>query len=358
MKILFAAPWSRVSSALRAAFVGLALALAALPAAEAKPTVLGMEMIPRHMPSPTYSDLLAALQLTNVIAGHSSFIWHWSEDHNLPLVVNLVGLMKAYGLKSKIQVGPVFLRYPSPPAGYVESFADPLTRQRYLDDVRTIAAAKPDYLVLCTEANLLQRFNPEEFAHFKTLYAEAYHAVKAISPGTSVGASYLYTVWFAEYYVDDKDVPGMLLPRDFIAFTSYPLDLINEGWFASPSDIPAAWFTAGRQAYPSERILFSEMAWPSKHLGTPQTQVELVREIPRLVSGVGPETVTWAVLHDNEFFGRHLLTPEAVAFLEGLDVDIDALFMHFNGMGLLDGFGFPKPAFEDAYHLTFPTASP
>lgn len=346
-------PWMRLSRALAPTFAAATIGLGPITAA-AKDTVLGMEMIPRNMPNSTIHDVLDALRVSAGLGGHSSFIWHWSEAPVRQLVIDLVPGMHGHGLKSMVQVGAIFLRAPDPPDGLPATFADPQTRARYIADVEAIARARPNYLILATEINLLDRFNRPEFEHFTTLYTQAYDAVKAISPMTQVGASFLYTSWFAEFYVDGRDLPGMLQPLDFIAFTSYPLDLITEGWFASASAVPAEWLGAARLAYPDARIAFSELAWPSKHLGTPESQADFTRQVPRLVSQARPELVTWAVLHDNEFFGRHLLSEESVQFLESLGVDIDALFSHFNGMGLRDGFGNPKPAYYEAAGLVFP----
>ena len=77
-----------------------------------------------------------------------------------------------------------------------------------------------------------------------------------------------------------------------------------------------------------------------------------LRSVDALSSAAG-WLATWAVLHDMEFFTRNILDAEAIAFLTSLGVDIDALFIHFNGMGLLTGFGAPKPALLDASELVF-----
>jgi hypothetical protein len=59
-------------------------------------------------------------------------------------------------------------------------------------------------------------------------------------------------------------------------------------------------------------------------------------------------------MHDMEFYNRSLLNEESTRFLESLGVDIDALFGHFNAMGLRDGYGNPKPAWFDALGMEFP----
>jgi hypothetical protein len=353
-----AAGITRLTGTLRAIATVLALAIAALPAVAAKDTPLGFQMIPANMPNSTDEDIAQALRITAAHASHSSFIWHWSETQHRQTVIDLIPQMHAFGLKSLAQIGAIFLRVPAPPSNYTPSFGNAHTRAQYIRDVQAIAAARPDYLVLATEINLLGRFNLPEFEHYRTLYTDAYHAVKAISPNTKVGASFLYTVWFAEYFLDDNDVPSKLQPMDFIAFTAYPIEMIDGGLFESIDDIPAEWFGSLRLAYPNAEVIFSEIGWPSKYHGTPETQAHFVRSLPRLFGSTNSTLLTWAVLHDMEFYGRHLLDPTSTAFLESLGVDIDALFSHFNGMGLLDGFGVPKPAFLEATTLEFGPATP
>ncbi len=52
-------------------------------------------------------------------------------------------------------------------------------------------------------------------------------------------------------------------------------------------------------------------------------------------------------------YNRSLLDAASTQFLESIGVDIDALFGHFNAMGLRDGFGNPKPSWSDALQLQF-----
>lgn len=353
---------SAASAAWRAAcrrlwpVVVLALSLVAgvPPAHAAKDTLLGVEIIPANFPNSSVDDITRSLGLASLIGSHASKIWPWGDVAALPFTGAMVTLSRQFGLKTLLQMGTIFLGDPAPPEGYVKSFADPATRAKFLADVRTLALMKPDYLVLTTEANLMYRFNKTEFDYYRPLYAEAYQLVKSLSPGTQVGVSYLYSLWFANFHVDHIDVPALLKPADFIAFTTYPEWLVREGHFASIAAIPPEWYGASRKAYPDAKIIFSEAGWASKVRGTPELQAEYLRNLPRLMSTTRPHLVTWAVLHDVEFYSRALLTPESTAFLVGLGVDIDGLFGHFNGMGLLDGFGNPKPGFYTASQLVFP----
>ncbi|MGE0355943.1 MAG: hypothetical protein AB7P08_03410 [Burkholderiales bacterium] len=330
-----------------------ALAFSA-PFAQAKDTILGMEWIPANFPNSTGFDATEAMQLTAQVGGHSSFIWHWADRQAFTQIPSLVSSMHDHGLKSLVQIGAIFLNAPEPPAGYPKSFGDPGVRTQYLNDVAAVARTKPNYMILATEINLLYRFNPAEFENFRTLYTLAAMTVRSISPQTKVGVSFLYSVWFANYFLDDIDVPAMLWPMDFMGFTTYPEWLVREGHFPNVAAIPPEFHGAVRIAYPNAKIAFTEIGWASKHHGTPQEQADFVRNIPRLFSTSNPELLTWAVLHDMEFFDRSLLNEESTQFLEGLGVDIDALFGHFNAMGLRDGFGTPKPGWAEALTLELP----
>lgn len=341
----------------RASWVGRALvaclALFAAGSQAAKDTPFGVEIIPRHFPASTHNDAVEAIGLTSLIGSHGSKIGVWGDPEAFSKMAPMVIGMQQFGMKSLLQLGTTFLGRPAPPPGFVASFGDPNTRARLLADVLILAQAKPEYLVLTTEVNLMHRFDPVEFEHYRSLHTEAYHLVKATSPNTKVGASFLYSLWFADFHSDNVDVPAKLQPVDFVAFTTYPEWLIREGHFSTIAGIPPEWYGAARIAYPNASILFSEVGWASKVRGTPEIQQEFLRNLPRLMSLARPELVTWAVLHDVEYYTRDLLTPEATAFLESIGVDIDALFGHFNGMGLLDGFGNPKPGFYDAAQLEF-----
>lgn len=330
------------------------IALAASTAQAAKDTPFGVELIPANMPSPGADDAVRSLGLISLVGSHVSKIWHWGDPGAMTFVRSTFKLTPLFGLKTLLQMGTIFLGNPAPPAGFASSFGDPATQARFLADVRLLAEMRPDYLVLTTEANLMYRFNRAEFDLYRPLYAEAYRLVKSLSPNTQVGVSYLYSLWFANYHIDTLDIPALLMPADFIAFTSYPEWLVREGHFASIADIPVEWYGASRLAYPKAKIIFSEIGWASKVRGTPEIQAEFLRNLPRLLSTTQPEIITWAVLHDSEYFSRSLLTPEATAFLESIPVDIDALFGHFNGMGLLDGFGNPKTAYYTSSQIVFP----
>ena len=316
--------------------VFLLLALPTCWSHAAKDTPFGIELTSAHFPATSSATVVNALALSAEIGSHSSFVWQWGDASGLrDAVAALPPLMRQFGLKSFIQLrASTFAGNPAPPPGYVRSFGNQLARDRYLSDVAVLALAKPDYIVLATEANFMYLFNRLEFEYFRSLYTSAYYLIKTISPGTQVGASFQYEVWFQDYVFNHVDVPSMLAPSDLIAFTTYPESLVHEGHYASIAEIPPEFYGAGRWAYPNARIVFSEVGWASKGRSTPQLQAEFVRNLPRILSHTNPELVTWAMLHDVDVFQSY--------------------FEHFNSMGLLNLFGNPKPALQAARELVFP----
>ena len=196
----------------------------------------------------------------------------------------------------------------------------------------------------------MYRFNREEFDNYTSLYKEAYALVKSISPQTKIGASFLYTLFYA---FEQVHLPDALGDHDFIAFTSYLSWIVRDGHFASIEDIPAEWYGWARSQFPDTPLIFSEVGWASSGTGTPEAQAEYVRSLPRLMSIAQPELITWALLHDVEFFTFDLLNQEQLDFLLDLGVDVSALFERFNAMGLREGNGMPKPAWSEAVNLDF-----
>lgn len=330
---------------------GLALSLPQAAHAQAKNTPFGTELVGPNYPNTTIQEMLDAISAQAQVGGHGSFVLHWDAEASFVTMEALVPLMHAEGLQSFIQFGATFIGDPAPPASFpIRSFSAPEVRADYLSKVQGLAELRPHYMNLLTEANLFHRFNLDEFNIFVDLYAEAYALIKSISPDTKVGASFHYPLFFG---LEQVDLPGILGPHDFIAFTSYPSWLVRDGHFASILDVPEAWYGWARQKFPGVPLIFSEVGWSSEGSGTLADQASFVGELPRLMSLAKPELVTWALLHDVEFFNRDLLNAETQALLTDLGVDIDELFARFNGMGILNGDASVKPAWSEALTADF-----
>ena len=307
-----------------------------------------------NYPNSTRDDYIDALWDYVEIGGHSGFIWSWDKQYELEYRLSDVANIRAIGLKTFVQISIAVLGVPSPPEGYAKSFADPATRALYLDNVRSYAETLPDYMNLATEVNFMYFWAWDEWNNYKTVYREAYDLIKEISPETKVGVSYHYGlfIWQRHFLL-----PYDLGPYDYIAFTSYPSWLVSEGYYPSIADIPPDWYNIARRAYPSTPIIFSEIGWSSEGLGSPEEQEVFVQNLPRLMSMVHPELVSWVFLHDTTYFNplwAELFSTRELALLEELSVDVPLLFTHFNGMGLKKIDGTSKPAWNAALTLDFP----
>ncbi len=320
--------------------------------AQEKPE-LGIGFSLAHYPDCAMEDYFAALSDVYELGGHSGFIWHWDNDFSLENRLFDIKNLQTIGAKTFLQISLGMLGNPTPPAGYVKSFADPDTRALYLDNVRRFAETRPDYLNLACEANFVAVWSPDEWPHFKTLYRQAYALIKELSPNTQVGVSYHYGVfiWKLQFAL-----PYELGPHDYVAFTSYPGWLVQEGHYASIEDIPAEWYGIARRAFPDTPIIFSEIGWSSEGTGSIEDQVKFIQHLPRLMSQAKPEMITWVYIHDTEYFNplwADYLSQKDKDLLEQLSVDLPLLFVQFNGMGLKTIDGSSKPAWDAYLNLNF-----
>lgn len=306
-----------------------------------------------NYPNCSEDDYFEALWDIYNLGGHSGFIWHWDNQHTIDSRVVDIQNIKAIGLPAFVQISLGVLGELHPPVGYAKSFADPDTRALYLDNVRRFSEAEPEYMNLATEANFIHEWNFEEWGNFQSLYQEAYDLVKSISPGTQVGVSFHYGLFI---WKEQFPLPYILGSHDYVAFTSYPDWLVVEGFYASIEDIPADWYEIARRAFPDTPILFSEIGWSSRQNSSHEEQDRFIQNLPRLMSKAKPELITWVFIHDTSYFNplwAEHFSAEDKALLDELAVDIPLLFNQFNGMGLKELDGTPKPAWNSALSLDF-----
>jgi hypothetical protein len=196
--------------------------------------------------------------------------------------------------------------------GGVKSTVDWSTaqRQRFLDAVTAVARdLRPEFLALGVETNRLYQSDPASFEGFVRGYAEAYEAVKKVSPGTRV-----FTIWQLElmrgtaYLMTARQETAPqwdLLARfklDVAAYTTYPYL-----HFADPKDVPDDYYAdaAKRNAAP---IAFTEIGWPSADLGgaatgsayggTPEEQAAFVARFFALTRALAPALALWSFPND------------------------------------------------------------
>jgi len=308
----------------------------------------GTGFTPARYPLSTDDDVLQALRENLALGAYTTYVWDWGASDDVDQLHDFVPLVRSVGLKPFLQISPTALGEASPPAGLVgRTFGDADVRARYLSDVDELAVLQPEYMNLAAEINLLAYRNPGQFTNYKSLYREAYARVKEISPNTKVGISLHMDLFFGdEQFTIMED-----LPHDYVGFTSYPAWAVHEDYYESPTEMVTDYYDRIRVVFPKEDIVFTEMGWPSGGRGTLEEQAEFVRNLPRLLEGVRPDLVLWALQHDVGHYQVSNLTPEQIAIIENFGVDPNQLFDELNSTGLLSWAGPPKPAYFDALNL-------
>lgn len=108
-------------------------------------------------------------------------------------------------------------------------YADLIERQQVIDTlVGIVAEFEVEYLLFGAEINWLQLFDADAFENFVDLYAEAYDAVKAVSPDTAMFTVFQLELMRGDAYLMDnrenRDPQWDLVDRfdgrlDLLAFT-------------------------------------------------------------------------------------------------------------------------------------------
>jgi len=207
--------------------------------------------------------------------------------------------------------------------------------QHYLSVSASFASEyKPAYFGIGVEVNILYEKNQSAFGEFLSVYSQAYDAVKAASPETSV-----FTTFQLEKMegmsgglyggTNDPNKTEWQLLSDFpkddvLAFTTYP-SLV----FHSPSDLPVDYYGAISQ-HSNKTIGFTEVGWhtgpaPGGWNGSESSQSEFVSLFLHQARTANAAFGVWSFLYD------------------------PAVQVPFNTMGLFAGNGTQKsgwPAWE------------
>lgn len=192
---------------------------------------------------------------------------------------------------------------------------------------------KPDYMALGVEMNLYYAQNQEDFENFKSLYTQAYAAVKAKSPQTQVTVTLQY-----------EDLQG-LLPRedphfaewqlvsafepytDFTAISTYPSFA-----FPNAASIPDKYYSQLR-AFTDKPIAIAEMGYATTagagglNSGTEEDQAAFVERIMDEADALDMPFVVWFAIWDPTYAR-------------------DTAFGAFESIGLLRDDNSQKPAWE------------
>lgn len=310
----------------------------------------GVVANPANDPDFADEDVFLAFERASTLADVISVFWGFEDQSKLEQRLEVTQLIHDLEADSYPQIGVQFLGEPKIPTGMERTFADPDVQALFLDNVRQFAEKHPRYINLGHELNLLYWLNQPEFEFYADLYKQAYALVKEVSPETLVGYSIHYLVFRG---LGQNEVVDILELRDFIAWTTYPIWLLDREFIDTLDQLTPEFYTWIRDEYPDDRIIFSEVGFPSLGVSSPELQAQFVRELPELMSEVQPELVNWILLNSVTFFHTSLLTQFAIEFLLGHEVDPDLLFARLNEMGLNSHDGTPKPAWFEALKLEF-----
>ncbi len=275
-----------------------------------------------------------------------SFFWDWTRDDELPALVQNVALAQARGFDVVINVIANAIPGIIAPSGYAPTFANAATADKYVADMAYLARLHPTDLNLFAEVNLLAQYSPSEYASYVPVYQRAYDAVKVADPAVQVGASFLDLLWVG---YQQELLPGALGTHDFIGITSYP-----SGRFDTVSAMPSDWYSQWRAAYPTEKLLLTEVGWDTSKPGSEAAQADFIAALPKLLQNVNPQVVAYALEYDGNFYDAQQLSASQSGYYAGtLGVDPTSLFTAFNNTGLLRGDGTAKPAWQAALDLVF-----
>ena len=312
--------------------------------------ILGIVANPANDPNCSEDDKHEALIKAISIADQISIFWSFSQQDELSTRLELMSIIHQLGKKSFVQIQTHFVGEPAPPLGMNKTYSDPDVRALFLNNVRTFAEAQPSIINLSAEINLVYYFTPLEMPDFASLYNEAYNLIKSISPDTKVGVSYQY-LFFQGF--QQTDLVDMLTPHDYIAFTTYPMWMIDNNFISSIDEISPYYYTWARDMYPSENIIFSEVGWSSFGNNTPEMQAEYIGRLPELMKDVHPQSINWTLLNNYQFFHTGLLTDKLRAFFLEHNVDPELLFNRLNHVGLHANDGTPMPGWFEFLQMDF-----
>jgi len=351
----------RITNCLSFNVLRLAVGCLAVPVL-ASDRPFGTMVVPANFPQSSPGDVETALLQAAKLEGNGSLIWDWAAEDATQTLDQLVPALRRHKLKSFVQLNPSpfgDLNFQRDVGG--TSYTSPAVRQKYLDDVNHIASLRPDYLNIAAELNLLAVQNPIEYQAFKSIYQTAYQNVKAISPETQVGVSFHFDVFNHE---QQASLMNDLGARDYVGFTSYPALGFYEQPRVAPDQMPTDYYQSIRDAFPDDPVLMSEIGWPSAGAGGEAEQADFVSHIPRLMSGVQPEMITWPLLHDVQLYSPTGFTAEQLLAIENFGLDVNELSLQWNSIGLRHQNGDAKLAWNrvlemvDSFTTSGPAVSP
>ncbi len=171
--------------------------------------------------------------------------------------------------------------------------------------VAIAATHRPEILLLGVESNRYFEKSEQGYEDFIAVYAEAYDAIKAVSPGTLVATNLQYETMIGAAFLtgEPHEEHLYLIERfgerlDLITITTYPwLD------FNRPADVPVNYFDALR-AYTDRPLMITETGWPSEEIAAPmvetseQAQIDYLLRLLTITRDESVEALIWVFPHD------------------------------------------------------------
>ena len=212
-------------------------------------------------------------------------------------------------------------------------FDDVDVRAAFLSYAEYVAVNyRPAYLAIGVEMNLYYEKNKDDWENFRSLYAEAYAAVKEASPETQITVTLQYEDLQGLLPRDDKHVADWQLvrafdPIDFVAISTYP-----SFYFSDPAAIPANYYSQ-LTAFTDKPIAIAEMGYASSggqqdaNSGTEEQQASYLDRAIEEAQKLPLAFAVWFAIWDPAYAA-------------------DSGFEAFQSIGLLRTDGTEKPAWE------------
>lgn len=325
----------RTTRRLATALMGL-LCLSGVAAVQAE-VPRGIAVTPRNFPNHTAADVDDAFRLAREVGRHAVFIYQWGEL-NLDVVKTMFAKTKQIGLTPVLGLSPTTLDQGRKEldlpalvrlqAGADISFSNPAIRTAYIKAASDLVQLKPPYLCLATEINLLAIQRLPEYLHFVSLYKEAYHAVKLVSPRTKVFVTFqwewvrLLDATEPDRIAEHSKVINIFRPElDLIGFTTYP-----SPFHETPAQLPPDYYTwMFRHIPPGDAVMLMEIGWPTSGSGNEAEQLAFLERLPTLLKGINLVGIAWALLHDVQ--------------IGAFDADLNTVGLRYRDGRLKPGYG-------------------
>jgi hypothetical protein len=271
-------------------------------------------LIARHFPKPAAADYETLYSSLAGTGGTLGLYTAWSDAgaEGAPPAA----IAAAAAAAAKYRFGPlvIALGVTEDAPGGVRSTVDwnGPQRDRFIAAATAVAKEhKPELLALGVESNRLWMSDPAAFDGFVSGYAQAYDAIKKVSPATRV-----FTIFQLElmrggaFLITGKEsspAQWELLAKfdrrlDVAGFTTYPFLA-----YRAPADIPVDYYAdAARRA--GVPVAFTEIGWPSADLGgaatgsayggTPEEQAAFASRFFALTKGLDVAAALWSFPND------------------------------------------------------------